>query len=242
MIRVANIRHYFPKNNEVSIRVDRSNKVLGNLFKMDSEKDRDLVCTQYEHWLNTQIKNKNEVVLNELRRIYKLALTQDVALLCWCSPKRCHADSIKNFIEKHLPEDIKKHSFSTKEELTVVQGDILSVEDGLIIHQVNNCGVMGKGLANQIRKKYPQHYIDYITAYNQCSNNSSKNKKELLGTNVYTNQGSVTICGLFAQDGYGTDKQYTSYKHLTQCLKSIDTQKYTNIYIPYELGCGLGGY
>ena len=26
----------------------------------------------------------------------------DICLACWCAPKRCHAETIKKFIEKYL--------------------------------------------------------------------------------------------------------------------------------------------
>ena len=49
-----------------------------------------------------QVNNKNQVVLNELRKIYRLAKKYDIALGCWCYPKRCHSETIKRFIESYL--------------------------------------------------------------------------------------------------------------------------------------------
>ena len=75
---------------------------LGNPFVMRSEEDRNDVCDKYEEWFNKQIEDENQVVLSELRRIYLLAKRQDVILGCYCSPKRCHGDTIKKFIDKYL--------------------------------------------------------------------------------------------------------------------------------------------
>ena len=102
MIRIINLRNYKLNDNEILIKVDRSNKVLGNKFIMYHETDRDIVCNKYEDWFNTQINNKNQLVLNELRKIYRLAKKYDIALGCWCYPKRCHSETIKNFIDSYL--------------------------------------------------------------------------------------------------------------------------------------------
>lgn len=75
---------------------------LGNPFIMKSEEDRDYVCDQYEEWFHKQVKGKNQTVLNELRRIYLIAKRQDVVLGCYCSPKRCHGETIKRFLEQYL--------------------------------------------------------------------------------------------------------------------------------------------
>jgi hypothetical protein len=39
--------------------------------------------------------------------------------------------------------------------LKTIEGDLLDIEEGLICHQVNTCGVFNAGLAKQIRIKYP---------------------------------------------------------------------------------------
>ena len=102
MIRIVNLRNYKLNEGEILIKVDRSNKVLGNRFVMHSESERDKVCDEYEAWFNAQVNNKNQVVLNELRKIYRLAKKYDIALGCWCYPKRCHSETIKNFIDSYL--------------------------------------------------------------------------------------------------------------------------------------------
>ena len=102
MIRIVNLRNYKVAKNEVLIRVDRYNRILGNKFYMHSESERDLVCDKYQRWFDVQIKNRNLDVLNELRRIYKIAKVSDVALGCWCYPKRCHSETIKSFLEQFL--------------------------------------------------------------------------------------------------------------------------------------------
>lgn len=240
MIRVVNLRYYKPQKGEILIKIDRSNKILGNKFIMNSEEERDSVCDKYDSWFQSQIKNKNQVVLNELRKIYKIALNSNVALGCWCYPRRCHGLTIKMFLDQFMP---KKEVENADKELIIVEGNLLKVKEGMIIHQVNNCGKMGAGLAKQIREKYPEHYNDYITMYNHFLKDSPESKqiKTLLGKHVDTKYDNLIVRGIFSQDGYGRDKTYTSYEHLKTCLQNISKSKVDTVYIPYELGCGLAG-
>ena len=43
----------------------------------------------------------------------------------------------------------------------VRHGDLLSVQQGMIVHGCNAKGVMGSGVAAQIRSKYPEAYDEY---------------------------------------------------------------------------------
>ena len=114
MIRIVNLRHKpVMRKNEVLIKIDRSS-VLGNPFFMKSEDQRDIVCNQYEQYFGAIVQNwiggciiekKNEEFVNELWRIGQLSKTQDIALACWCAPKRCHGETIKDFIDMQLKGD-----------------------------------------------------------------------------------------------------------------------------------------
>ena len=106
MIEICNLR--FEKVKFVyDIRVDRFNKILGNRFYMQSENDRDRVCTLYKEWFTKQIECRNELVLNELRRIYRIYKQYGkLRLFCWCAPKKCHAETIKTFLE-HVSKNKK---------------------------------------------------------------------------------------------------------------------------------------
>ena len=116
-----------------------------------------------------------------------------------------------------------------------------------IVQQVNCKGVMGAGLARQIRAKWPGIYAPYAEI---CRNKGA----QALGTMFpyATPDNGPVICNCFAQDGYGRDKQYTSYEHLRESL--LQAKKYASIPeyflgarvpksmgIPYGLGCGLAG-
>ena len=101
-IEIRNLRDSKPTQ-PWEVRVDRAS-VLGNPFKMISEDQRNAVCDQYEQYFNVIVRTKsNEEFMNELRRLFKLAKKYGkLTLFCWCAPKRCHAETIKKFLERYL--------------------------------------------------------------------------------------------------------------------------------------------
>lgn len=135
-------------------------------------------------------------------------------------------------------------------------GDILTSTADVICHQVNCKGVMGAGLAKQIKDKYPA-----VFRYYKARCDEDKRVRAELGFSKSTLLGLTQICykedylvgcvkdkqmivNLFAQDGYGRDKQYTDYDALRKCLKSLSELfrgRATTVAIPYQMGCGLGG-
>lgn len=114
MIKVVNIRNYKPEKDWVLIKVDRSS-VLGNPFKMKfptpamvvrnpnyNKDERNRVCDEYAEYFNRKVKEEGSF-RNEVIRIYRLAKSgQNIALGCWCAPKRCHAMHIKQFLDAYL--------------------------------------------------------------------------------------------------------------------------------------------
>ena len=98
MIRIVNIKNYRTQENEVLVKVDRTS-VLGNPFFMKDESKRDEVCDKYKNHFNSKVYSDMRFIA-ELNRIRDLIRSgKSVALACWCFPKRCHAETIKNFLE-----------------------------------------------------------------------------------------------------------------------------------------------
>ena len=128
--------------------------------------------------------------------------------------------------------------------MKIVIGDILtpnrSDDKILVCHQVNCKGVMGAGLANQVRKQFPKVFRRYK---DKCS--KAVVSSELLGEVQYCTVlycYNYVIANIFGQDGYGIDKQYTDYDALRKAFRSIATSFADYIVrIPYKMGCGLGG-
>lgn len=122
-------------------------------------------------------------------------------------------------------------------------GDILTpVEDAgkemvIVCHQVNCKGVMGAGLAKQVKSKFPGVYDLYKEKCDAF-------KMENLGTVQLCScleEGGYIIANVFSQSGYGRTGLYTDYKALRKAFSSLREFDNTVIRIPYKMGCGLGG-
>lgn len=128
-----------------------------------------------------------------------------------------------------------------KWSVNIVDGDILDSRDTYICHQVNCVGVMGAGLAKQIRCWYPNVYDKYKVL---CEKHS-KNPRELLGGIQVIKIGKNQFCvNMFAQENYGKNGVYTEEEAFEQCCKIL--KKYVEehkgtIAMPYKIGCGYGG-
>ncbi|MEK4790360.1 macro domain-containing protein [Bacillus sp. FSL K6-2971] len=132
--------------------------------------------------------------------------------------------------------------------IRVIEGNILDTTKDIVCHQVNCKGVMGAGLAKQIKSKYPNVYKDYKRL---CDDEKIKSRKNgLLGATQFIDVSkSKTIANLFAQKNYGVKSRQTDYEAMELCLKSLkhvvsdDYSKYKDcsIAIPYGIGCGLAG-
>lgn len=75
---------------------------VGNPFTMSNESQRDKVCDKYHAWFHRSIKRGNPSLLNYLDMIIALAEKGDINLGCYCAPKRCHCETIKEYVESQL--------------------------------------------------------------------------------------------------------------------------------------------
>lgn len=71
-------------------------------FVVDSRKES-IEC--FREYLLKSIENKDKNICDMLNQIYKLALKSDVYLSCYCKPKSCHADIIKEVLESKIPKE-----------------------------------------------------------------------------------------------------------------------------------------
>ena len=126
--------------------------------------------------------------------------------------------------------------------ITVINGDLFSTPSGIICHQVNCKGVMGRGVAKKFKEKYPFAYLQY---HSLCKDFTAD---ELLGTVLMRaeNDGKWTCC-MFAQDDWQGHGLKTDYAAFDECCDSIKREiralHLDNIVInmPYGIGAGLGG-
>lgn len=107
--------------------------------------------------------------------------------------------------------------------------------DCVLIHQANELGVMGSGIAKEIKARYPKVFEDYSS------------KVLALGRNIYTKtHDGKFIVSAIAQSQYGRGRRYTNYAALFKCFifflswyGGIGSEM--KIIIPKFIGCGLGG-
>ena len=125
-------------------------------------------------------------------------------------------------------------------------GNLVTGKYPVFCHQVNCKGVMGAGIAKQIRNNYPEVYREYKFL---CSNGVAS-----LGMiqPVLTSDGRICI-NMFSQFSYGRDGQHTNYDAFKKCLDEIRNWAKTAavsfktqgkdfvIALPKFIGCGLAG-
>lgn len=122
------------------------------------------------------------------------------------------------------------------------KGNLLQADTPMIAHQVNCQGVMGAGIARQIRK-------DFLTAgqYREYQQLCKKNREALLGACYLTQKKDTLryVAHLFAENiptGKGLDTEYSALRQsLTSMMFLAAQEGVSQIAIPGYLGCGLAG-
>ena len=125
--------------------------------------------------------------------------------------------------------------------IKIVQGNLLNAEEKYTIQSVNCQGVMGSGVAKQIRNKWNKVYENYKTICDNIKTQGSATS-ELLGyTQFVIVDVDKTVINLFGQDRYGLDKRHTNYIALIEGMIDILNRVDGNIALPYKMGCDRGG-
>jgi len=63
---------------------------------------REEAVAKYRDWLLKKIIEHDDSVIDELNRLLMLARQGDLKLRCFCAPKSCHGDVIKECLEAQL--------------------------------------------------------------------------------------------------------------------------------------------
>ena len=125
-------------------------------------------------------------------------------------------------------------------EIIYKEGNLLDAQTDVIAHQVNCRGVMGSGVAKQIRDKWPVVFEEYRQKYEVwCENLIGECQLIQINDNQY-------VANLFGQHDYGNDgKRYTSYDAIYNSLNDLAVQMMSNgmesLAIPYKMSCDRGG-
>ena len=142
--------------------------------------------------------------------------------------------------------------------ITTINKDILTVDKGVIVHSVNCIGAVG-GLAGAIARKWPKNADEYRAHIKR-----QKLPIMLMGSVFEVNVAhNVIVANLFGQNNVGINERQTEYSALIAGFKRIANTHFVgndtetsddgvfgtnehpiilkDIYIPYKIGCGLGG-
>lgn len=125
------------------------------------------------------------------------------------------------------------------DKLPVIKKNLMLSNEKIIGHQVNCKGVMGRGVALDLKQthfKVFQQYKDYCLS-NECGT-------ILLGQTQFIEDGDKIFANLFGQYTYGTKCKQTLPESFEKALINLYNYAKTNNYsvsIPYKIGCNLGG-
>lgn len=121
-------------------------------------------------------------------------------------------------------------------------GDLIEqVDKGIIVHQVNAQGVMGGGIAKQIRDRWPKVWDDYSAIVKP---NQPDKGFQYMGKVIYTEvEPGLWVASIVGQQFYGRDtsRVYTSYEALEMGFHSVKNFALNNkadVHYPL-IGCGL---
>ncbi len=126
--------------------------------------------------------------------------------------------------------------------MNVIEKDILTVDKGIIFHQVNCKGVMGSGVALALKNKWPVVFEAY-----QAHCKAAGADWHLLGdAQIVPVAENLYVCNVFSQYDYGYGQKHTEYSAIDHALQ------YSNLpseyldsdlpcYFPYKFGSDRGG-
>jgi O-acetyl-ADP-ribose deacetylase (regulator of RNase III) len=149
----------------------------------------------------------------------------------------CDGDSLE-WLKKINKETIQR----AKEGVIIkfVSGDLLEATENFIVHQVNCKGVMGSGVARQIKNKWPIVYAAYKGYLSKVKPALGNVQLVMLSASPFRG-----VINAFGQDTYGYDgKQYTNYSALSECFSKIRDRalKFNcSVALPYKFGSDRGG-
>ena len=101
MIRITNVRTRRDDklSHEREVRVHRP-YLLGNPIVMKSESDRQEVIDKFRALLTREMTRPESPMRQEIMRLRRHHNNgANLELICFCAPKACHAEVIKEFIE-----------------------------------------------------------------------------------------------------------------------------------------------
>lgn len=123
-------------------------------------------------------------------------------------------------------------------------GDILDVNRGIIVQQVNAQGVMNGGIAKSIRDRYPNVYDAYRNILGAPYTQKDSGKIWMGQCIIVYIHTGLYVANIVGQQFFGREKKrYTSYDALDEGMAKVAiAAKLYGLDVHYPLiGAGLGG-
>ena len=115
----------------------------------------------------------------------------------------------------------------------MLECDLLGIEVGILVQQVNCMGAMGRGLALAIRKKWPSVYW----AYRAHLPRLGQVQLIRVGRRLW-------VCNLAGQQNWGVHRVQTdlgAYRVAWPKVAEWALSRDVSVYAPWRFGCGLAG-
>jgi O-acetyl-ADP-ribose deacetylase (regulator of RNase III) len=129
--------------------------------------------------------------------------------------------------------------------MKLIFGNLLDIDEGIILHQCNTQAIMGKGIASFLVNKYPK----LKKATMQHVGMAHMLEQEVFGTVfLFPVSDNLSIGNCFSEVGMCSNRKpgdpaNTSYDAVIKCfnyVKEFNTEL-REVYIPFKYGCGLAG-
>lgn len=80
---------------------------LGNPFSIGKDGGREVVIAKYQVWLEERLDHDCAATRMFVELFDQLCSGQELTLICWCAPRRCHGEVIRDLLleawrEKYL--------------------------------------------------------------------------------------------------------------------------------------------
>lgn len=118
--------------------------------------------------------------------------------------------------------------------MKVLIGNIFDTKCSTIVNTINCVGVMGKGIALEFKKRYPEMFIDYV---NRCKNREVKTGEPY----VFYNENGTKIINFPTKDNWRSPSRLSYIiDGLEWFVNNYQKHDITSVAFP-PLGCGNGG-
>lgn len=124
--------------------------------------------------------------------------------------------------------------------------DVFDTGADVVAHQVNCQGVMGSGVAKQVRDRFPDVYKLYRKLWHDMKPHALLGMAQLIPVSGSTkDQKPLMIANLFGQLDYGWGLKHTDYGALQHALHELAQEMrkshLESVALPYGMGCVRGG-